>query len=97
MNLQELRKKIDSIHAEMLVLLGKRLQIAKQIAVEKKKKGLPILDFAREEAVKETVRLLAKEQGLSPTIIEEIFTMLMDYSRLEMELHSLESAKTEAM
>ncbi len=86
MTLPELRNKIDDINHQLIALLGERLEVAKLIAVHKKNEKLPILDAVREEKIKESVKKLAKEHSLSPTIIEEIFTILMDYTRLEMEL-----------
>lgn len=86
MTLPELRNKIDQINHQLIALLGERLEVAKLIAVYKKNEKLPILDPVREERIKESVKKLAKEHSLSPTIIEEIFTILMDYTRLEMEL-----------
>ncbi len=85
MNLNELRMQIDTINRNLIALLGTRLEIAREIARVKKKERLPILDSKREDAIKAEIRMLAKEQGLSPTVMEEIFTIVMDYTRLEME------------
>ncbi len=85
MNLKELREQIDTINRKLISLLGVRMEIAREIARVKKRERLPVLDAKREDAIKAEIRMLAKEQGLSPTVMEEIFTIVMDYTRLEME------------
>ncbi len=51
MELDELREEINKIDEELRVLFEKRLQIATQIAVLKKKRQLPIEDQNREKQV----------------------------------------------
>ncbi len=85
MLLKTLRDQIDAIDSELAVLLGKRIAIARQIARIKKRKNLPILDSNREDEIKAKVKKLAIEYGISPIIIEEIFQLLLDYSKMEME------------
>ncbi len=51
MELDELREEINKIDEELRVLFEKRLQIATQIAVLKKKRQLPIEDQNREMQV----------------------------------------------
>jgi len=83
--LKEKRTQIDTINGQLMALLGQRLQIAREIAKIKKRGGLPILDETREDAIKEKVRKQAREQGLSAPVMEEIFQILLDYTRMEME------------
>lgn len=85
MSLQTLRKEIDQINHELIRLLGKRLKLAKEIAKVKKQEHLPVLDSNREAAIREEIRSLAKEHGLSPSIIEDIFQLILDYTKVEME------------
>jgi chorismate mutase len=85
MLLKTLRDQIDAIDSELAVLLGKRIAIARQIARIKKQKNLSILDSNREDEIKTKVKKLAIEYGISPMIIEEIFQLLLDYSKMEME------------
>ena len=84
MTLSILRKQIDQINQELVVLLSKRLEIAKQIAQLKKENRLPILDSERESAIKEKIRSLAKKHQLSSSMLEEIFQIVLDYTRIEM-------------
>jgi chorismate mutase len=84
MMLSTLRDQIDQINRELVVLLGKRLEIAREIARLKKEHRLPILDSEREFAILEEIRCLAKEHQLSPPIVEKIFQIVLDYTRIEM-------------
>jgi len=46
--MEELRAKIDKTDEELLRLFNERMEIVRQIALYKKKHGLPLLDAARE-------------------------------------------------
>lgn len=81
-----LRNEIDAINRELVALLGKRLEVAKEIALVKKLQGLSILDPEREMLIKEEIRSLAKEKHLSVSVVESIFEIILDYTRREMEL-----------
>lgn len=84
MSLKQLRQEIDNLDEQVIHLVGKRIQLAKQIARIKKEHRLPILDAEREEEIRACVRNLAKEQGLSAPIMVEIMQLILDYSRIEM-------------
>ncbi len=85
MSLLELREQIDAIDREGIVLLRRRIDIAKQIAQVKKKNRLPILDSEREQSKKAAIRRLAEEQQLSAPIVEEIFHLVLQYTKQEMQ------------
>lgn len=86
MNLDDLRKRIDEINAEIIALLSKRLAITAQIAKVKKEQGLPVFDPAREAEQRTRLHELAKKQGLSPSVIEEMFNLFVDYSKTQMNV-----------
>jgi len=44
----ELRRKIDEVDEKILLLLKERFEIAKEIGMEKRKHGMPLRDFERE-------------------------------------------------
>ena len=69
----ELRDEIDTINAQIVELLAKRVEVAKNIGVEKKMMGLPVVDRGREEAVYQKIREMARGQGINPDGVEEIF------------------------
>ena len=80
MDLNELRKEIDAVDAEIVKLFEKRLEISERIAAYKKNAGIPIQDPTRE------AEKIAQIQNLTHTDfarqhIEELYTLLMSLSR----------------
>ena len=88
MNLDELRNRIDAYNQELVGLLGKRIETAREIARVKKQENLSILDTGREREIKDKMRQLARKNRISPAFIEDLFDLLLDYSRLEMEIEA---------
>lgn len=86
MTLEELRKVIDQLNADIIALFAKRLDVAKEIAKVKKQNKLPVHDQDREEKQLLLLREMARKQGLSPAVIEEIFELFVEYSKLNMKL-----------
>lgn len=86
MTLLALRGEIDVLNRELLLICAKRIEVAKQIARIKKAEQLPILDQEREAQLLEEIRAAAKQLGLSPAVMEELFSLLLSYTRLEMKL-----------
>jgi chorismate mutase-like protein len=58
MSLEDLREQIDRLDEELLRLLNERARQAVRIGREKQKRGAPVLDPVREDAVLERVRKL---------------------------------------
>ena len=84
--LNMLRDQIDIINRELAALLGKRLHISKMIAEVKKQNHLPILDEKREKSIHEELKILAKRHDLNASVLEKIFTLIINYTKEEMEL-----------
>lgn len=93
MNLEQLRKKIDGLNAEIIALFSERLKVAKEIAFVKKEHNLPIDDYVREEKQRGILRDLAEKHDLSPAVIEEIFALFVDYSKLNMKMEIVRHEK----
>jgi len=75
--LQELRKKIDSIDKKFLADLEERFELVNDIARLKKTKGLPIRDLKREEEV------IKSKFGLSELpedFVAKLFRLIIDES-----------------
>jgi len=51
MNLDHLRSEIDKIDDEIAPLLARRMALAAQVAIAKRKSGAPVLQPGREKAV----------------------------------------------
>jgi chorismate mutase len=86
MTLEDLRKLIDQLNAEIIALFSERLKVARQIAHVKKESRLPVHDPLREERQLQMLRELSQKHGLSPAVMEEIFTLFVDYSKLNMKM-----------
>jgi len=86
MTLEELRELIDKLNCEIIHLFSKRLDVAKEIARVKKEHKLPVYDPKREEKQLLALQEEARKQNLSPAVIEEIFQLFVEYSKLNMKL-----------
>jgi chorismate mutase / prephenate dehydrogenase len=87
-SLTKLRQEIDSINQEILQLLAKRMDLSKKVAIEKKKENLPIFDPEREEKQMKSILETAQQLGLSSFITEELFRLIVEYSKIVMQLET---------
>lgn len=72
MELKDYRKKIDKTDAELLRLFKERMSIAKEIALYKKERGIPVYDPARESE---------KLSAMPDVYARKLFTALFELSR----------------
>ncbi len=86
MKLELLRNTIDSINEEIIALFARRLAVTKQIARVKRENHLPVHDPIREEKQRVHLREMALKHELSPAVVEEIFNLFVDYSKLDMKM-----------
>ena len=80
--LEKMRKEIEEIDDEMAVLFEKRMKTAREIALYKKKKDLPLRDKAREYAVLERCAAAVKDpemQDLFAKVMRRIVTVTLQY------------------
>lgn len=78
MDLLELRKEIDKIDEQLIPLLTKRMDVAKQVAEYKVKNSIPVLNAQREQEILDNVALKCGEYGET---IKTVFSATMDASR----------------
>jgi monofunctional chorismate mutase len=81
MELDEIRKKLDTIDENIVRLIAERLSYAPKIAAYKQKNNMPIYDKNREDQITRSKRLLAEELGADPKLIEKVFAAIMETSR----------------
>ncbi len=79
MNIEELRKEIDTIDNNLVELFVKRMGVAAQVAEYKRENGKPILDPARERQLLQKVSDLAGEDMESQTRI--LYQLILSLSR----------------
>ena len=75
-----LRKDIAQLDRDLLVLIQKRLLIAKELGKLKHAEGLPLQDTTMEKRVLARNKNLAKKLGISPQLVAEMTQILMKYS-----------------
>ncbi|MBI2314914.1 chorismate mutase [Candidatus Daviesbacteria bacterium] len=78
--LDKWRKQINSVDQKLLILLAKRLSLARKIGQHKKKRNLPILDQQRWNKILESNLNQAKSLNLSEIFIKRMFNLLHQYS-----------------
>ncbi len=77
-NLDEIRKDINRIDAELLNLFKERMDCAKEVGEYKKANGIPVLNADREREILDKVELDGGEYG---GYARELFEKLMELSR----------------
>ncbi len=78
MTLEEIRKQIDDIDAQLLPLFLARMECAKQVAAVKKEKNLPVFNAEREQQILDTIAEKSGEYGGEARIL---YSNMMDMSR----------------
>jgi isochorismate pyruvate lyase len=78
-SIQEVRQAIDKLDHQIINLIGKRFKYVKEIVKYKEKDKDSIVAKERREAVIQSRRKIAEENGLNPDIIENIYRTLIGY------------------
>lgn len=79
--LQNYREQIDKLDETIVQLLATRMELAEQVGELKKQSGLPIMDEAREEELKEHLKELAGKEGLDHQFLLTLFQEILKESR----------------
>jgi chorismate mutase len=79
------REEIERIDNEIVGLLARRLALGKRTGELKRLAGLPILDPTREAAVIRRVTGVARDAGLPPEAVREVFWQIVGMSRRAQE------------
>ena len=79
--LARVRDEIEQIDREIIGLLARRLSLGKRTGALKRAAGLPILDPTREAAVIRRVTGAARDAGLPPEQVREVFWQIVGMSR----------------
>jgi chorismate mutase len=76
--LDELRRAIDGVDAEILAGLGRRLSLCAEVAALKKAHAIPMMQPGRVEQVKQRLSALAPRHGLRPPFVRHLYTAIID-------------------
>jgi chorismate mutase len=80
-SIDDLRKKITALDRELIGVLGKRFELAKEIGRLKAAVGRDVVDLSRERELIQIHLAAAREQGVSKNCVREIFTVIMNESK----------------
>ena len=80
LDLDELRRGIDSVDQQILKLLHERVRLVMAVGEYKRERGIPVYDPARERALLDRL-CKAAEPPLDADTIRRIFERLVDESR----------------
>jgi len=80
-NLDQLRRKIDTVDHKLLILLKQRMMLSQNIGRIKQDKKLAIKNQRREIEILNNVKRKAVQLGLSDLFIIKIFKLIMSESK----------------
>ncbi len=78
--LQVLREQIDSLDAELLQILAKRMETARLIGEQKKEAGMSVLQFSRFREVIRNGIAAGKSLGLDPKFVHDLLMAIHEES-----------------
>ena len=79
--LTELRQRLETIDAECVTLLARRMEVARRVGAHKRARGLATLDARREARVVASAAQLARDAGLPEEDVRQIFWHVVAMSR----------------
>ena len=78
MDLQEIRRRIDALYAQLVQLLCDRMQLSAEVAAYKKAQGMAVLDRTREL---EILQNREAQAGAFGAPVREIYEKIFEMSR----------------
>lgn len=80
MELEEIRKEIDLVNADLLKLIEKRMDLVQHVTTYKRQHQLPVLDASREQFILKEIGNHVKNQDYKEAVIAT-FAAIMAASR----------------
>ena len=81
MDLKNIRKKIDNIDDEILLLLSARMALMESVVEYKAKNDISIFDAKREVEILQNKIQDADEKGLGEDFVRQLFQLIMNESK----------------
>jgi chorismate mutase / prephenate dehydrogenase len=75
--LDELRERIRRLDAELVERAAERIDLARRVGEVKRRQNQPTVDYAQERVVLERARSAARERGLDPAVVADLFAGLI--------------------
>jgi len=79
-NLDELRDHIDRLDNALIYILAERMSLIPDVARYKAETGTPRYQPSREEEIISQKRELAKNTGLNPSFVENIYCLIIAHA-----------------
>jgi len=79
--MKDLRKQIEDVDAQLLRLLGKRMNLVREIFAVKKQSGIPLIDKNREAELRKNLAALAQKEGLDTGLVDRLYDFVLNESR----------------
>ncbi|MDJ0842839.1 chorismate mutase [Crocosphaera sp.] len=76
-DLKDYRQEIDRLDETLVQVLVRRFAICKQVAIYKKKMGIPVMQPARVKAVQERCARLGEKYGINPNFFYELYERII--------------------
>jgi len=93
MSIEELRKKINLVDANLIDLLAQRRILSKEVIKDKNEKNNPIRDEKREEELLNRLVELGKEKGVDQHFLTKVFYEIIEDSIRLQQSHVLNPSK----
>jgi chorismate mutase-like protein len=85
--LEECRQEIDRLDAQLLEIVGRRLQVCCEVAEYKRAHGMAVLQPERAALVVQRAIALGRAQGLDERFVRALYELIMgEACRLEEEI-----------
>jgi chorismate mutase/prephenate dehydrogenase len=94
--LDALRERIRAIDLELVERAAERLELARRVGEVKRRRAQPTVDYAQERIVLERARTAARERGLDPWVVADLFAGLIRASVTAQDEDNLRHAGTGA-
>ncbi len=72
------RSQLDEIDHELIALLGRRLNVGRDVARHKANHGIPVMQHDRVKQVKERAARLAVEAGIDSDFVVALYGVIID-------------------
>ena len=79
--MKDFRKQINQIDQKIVELLGRRMNLVKEVAKFKKAENLPVKDSGREDELRKNLKALAKKHKLDPEFVNHLYSHVFIESR----------------
>lgn len=79
--IKQIRRHIDRADIVIITALAERMSLMPDIAEYKKKNDIPIFDEKREVEIMNSLKKIARQNGLDESFVEEVFLSIFNESK----------------